>query len=97
MARINLTTGERMEVAFSDGGYGFGLAMFGEGDGFDKNGSLASLDAFGHIGFGGTCFWADPVHDIVGVYLSVSPRLKRGAYTSNSDLFQNAVHAAIVD
>ena len=35
--------------------------------------------------------------DVVGVYLSVSPRLHRDIWVSNVDLFQNAVHAAIVD
>ena len=61
------------------------------------NGSLASLSAFGHVGNGGSCFWADPDRDVVGVYLSVSPRLHRDFGLSNADLFQNAVHAAIID
>jgi serine-type D-Ala-D-Ala carboxypeptidase len=94
---INPVSGERSDVRFTPGGYGYGLAIFGEGDRFSKNGSLMSLHAFGHIGNGGTCFWADPVHEVVGVYLSVSPRLQRGFHISNSDLLQNAVHAAIVD
>jgi len=34
---------------------------------------------------------------VVGVYLSVSPRLHRDSPAVNSDLFQNAVHAAIID
>ena len=94
---INAATGERIDKNIAGTSYGFGLAIFGEGDRFDKNGSLASLQAFGHVGNGGTCFWADPVNELVGVYFSVSPRLKRGFYTSDADLFQNAVHAAIVD
>jgi hypothetical protein len=34
---------------------------------------------------------------VVGVYLSVSPRLHRGSWIGNPDLFQNAVHAAVID
>jgi serine-type D-Ala-D-Ala carboxypeptidase len=94
---INPATGERSDVTFQPGGYGYGLAIFGEGDRFSKNGSLLSLNAFGHIGNGGMCFWADPVHEVLGVYLSVSPRYQRGFHISNSDLLQNAVHAAIID
>jgi serine-type D-Ala-D-Ala carboxypeptidase len=94
---INPATGERVDVKLSAGGYGYGLAIFGEGDRFRANGSILSLQAFGHIGNGGTCVWADPVHEVAGVYLSVSPRLHRGFHISNSDLLQNAVHAAIVD
>jgi len=42
--------------------------------------------------------WADPEHELVGVYLSVSPRLYRDVDPfTNTDLFQNAVHAAIVE
>jgi hypothetical protein len=43
--------------------------------------------------------WADPERELVGVYLSVSPRLDRDLIlaTANTDLFQNAVHAAILD
>ena len=93
---INLTTGERMELTLRAGGYGYGLAMIGRGR-FLTNGSSMSLSAFGHIGNGGTCIWADPEHDVVGVFLSVSTRLHRGFFFANSDLFQNAVHAAIVD
>ena len=43
----------------------------------EHNGALASTTAFGHIGNGGTYIWADPQRDLVGVYLSVSPRLHR--------------------
>ena len=94
---IDKTTGERIDRDASVGGYGYGLAIFGEGDRFITNGSLLSLSAFGHVCAGGACMWADPEHDVVGVYLSVSPRMRREGYFTNSDLFQNAVHAAIVD
>ena len=94
---INLNTGERMDIDVPRGGYGYGLAIFGAGDRFPFNGSLASLSAFGHIGYGGACIWADPEREVAGVYLSVSPRLNRDLMCWNADLFQNAVHAAIID
>lgn len=97
MPWINATTGERIDRVFSGGGYGYGLFIFGSGDRFSANGSLVSLSAFGHAGNGGSYIWADPENELVGVYLSVSPRLHRDFGVVNSDLFQNAVHAAIVD
>jgi len=90
-------TRKRREIAFHGGGYGFGLFIFGPGDRYRPNGTLASNSAVGHTGFGGAYLWADPERDLVGVYLGVSPRRHHGFYTTNSDLFQNAVTAAIVD
>jgi len=94
---VDRTTGERITFDLKGGGYGYGFAVFTEGDRFAANGSLMSTTAFGHIGNGGACIWADSERELVGIYLSVSPRFHRGAYTTNSDLFQNAVHAAIVE
>jgi serine-type D-Ala-D-Ala carboxypeptidase len=94
--RTNRATGERMDFEFTGGGYGYGLYIFGAGDRFGSNGVLASLSAFGHMGNGGAYMWADPEREVIGVYLSVSPGLHRDFYMSNSDLFQNAVHAAII-
>jgi CubicO group peptidase (beta-lactamase class C family) len=31
---------------------------------------LASYRTFGHLGFTGTCAWADPTHNLVFVFLS---------------------------
>jgi serine-type D-Ala-D-Ala carboxypeptidase len=84
-------------IDLSGGGYGYGLYIFGPGDQFVANGALVSRSGFGHVGDGGSCIWADPEQDMVGVYLSVSPRLHRDVWFSNADLFQNAVHAAIID
>ena len=84
--------------SFLVSGYGFGLFKFGDGDRFRINGSLTSQSAIGHGGAGGACVWADPAQELVGVYLCVSPRNMRDQlYDTNSDLFQNAVHAAVVD
>jgi serine-type D-Ala-D-Ala carboxypeptidase len=88
---------ERIEIDLSGGGYGYGLYIFGPGDRFVANGALVSRSGFGHVGDGGSCLWADPEQDVVGVYLSVSPRLHRDFFIFNADLFQNAVHAAIID
>jgi CubicO group peptidase (beta-lactamase class C family) len=89
--------GKRLYAEFHGGGYGYGLFIFGEGDRFMANGSLSSLSAFGHSGYGGAYMWADPEREVVGIYLSVSPRFVRDMAATNSDLFQNAVNAAIID
>ena len=89
--------GKRLEITFHGGGYGYGLFVFGPGDRFMINGALASLSAFGHAGYGGAFMWADPEREVLGIYLSVSPRFNREIGVMNSDLFQNAVHAAIID
>jgi serine-type D-Ala-D-Ala carboxypeptidase len=97
MPRINPTTGKRLEFEFRGGGYGYGLFIFGPGDRWKPNGALASLSAFGHAGYPSCYMWADPEREFVGVYLGVSPRLRRDLPVANSDLFQNAAHAAIID
>lgn len=94
---MNPKTGQREDIEMSGGDYGYGLFVMGPGDRFLRNGALATLSAVSHVGFAGTAVWADPERELVGVYLSVSPRLKRDWYVSNGDLFQNAVHASIVD
>jgi serine-type D-Ala-D-Ala carboxypeptidase len=93
-----LRNGKRLDVEFlGGGGYGYGFFLFGAGDRFQANGALNSLSAFGHLGYGGVCIWADPEREVVGIYLSVSPRFNRDIGVMNCDLFQNAVNAAIID
>jgi hypothetical protein len=42
--------------------------------------------------------WVDPVYEIVGIYLSTALSLRPdGRMHRNSDLFQNAVMAAVID
>lgn len=89
--------GKRVDLEFRGGTYGYGLFVFTGGDRFAANGALASLSAFGHAGYGGAFVWADPERELVGTYLSVSPRMNRDIGLMNSDLFQNAVNAAIID
>ena len=97
MPLINPTTGKRKEFEFRGGGYGYGLFIFGPGDRWKPNGALASLSAFGHAGYPSCQIWADPEREVVGIYLSVSPRLHRDFPVGNQDLFQNAVYGAIID
>jgi CubicO group peptidase (beta-lactamase class C family) len=95
--RILPPTGKRLTIEIHGGGYGYGLYIFGPGDRFKVNGALASLSAFGHMGYGGAYMWVDPERELVGVFLGVSPGLRRDWPMQNTDLFQNAVYAAVVD
>src|SRR5262245_39424187 len=96
-AMIHPVTGKRIEIEFRSGGYGYGLFIFGAGDRFRDNGALASRSASGHVGYGGAYIGMDPERELVGVYLSVSPRLDRDVPLKNADLFQNTVHAAVLE
>lgn len=42
----------------------------------------ASLSTYGHTGFTGTCFWVDPEHDLIYIYLSnaVHPSVNNKTY-----------------
>jgi len=80
----------------SSGGYGYGLAIFWRRRSILKKWFSHVAECFWSYRQWWHLFWADPVHEVLGVYLSVSPRLERGFHISNSDLFQNAVHAAIL-
>ncbi len=81
------------------GGYGYGLFPFGHTVTPYFNGGLASPSSFGHMGFGGSYFWADPERDLVGVYLSVVRRNLEDETTADSraDIFVDAVTAAVED
>ena len=98
MALLDSATGKRVEFEFKiAGGYGYGLFLFPRTT-FVINGSLASASAFGHSGYHGTYMWADPEYELLGVFLSVSPGIKRGSHPAlNSELFMNAAHAAVVE
>ena len=62
------------------------------------NGSLLSAATFSHGGGGMVFLWADPVYELVGVYLSVALETHpNGLPKSSIDLFANAVAASIVD
>jgi serine-type D-Ala-D-Ala carboxypeptidase len=94
---MNAATGTRADLSVGLSGYGYGLFIQGAGDRWRNNGSLSSHGAFGHGGFGGNFFWADPATGIAASFLCVAPAARDFPYLTNADLFQNAVHAAIVD
>lgn len=94
-ALVNPTTGKRLEVEVKGGGYGYGLFIHAANS-FQANGSLASTSAFGHMGYASAYMWADPEQDLVGVWLGVVPRFHRDLPVANTDLFMNAVYAAIL-
>lgn len=63
-----------------------------------REGSLLSPRSFLQTGIGMHLVWADPVYDLVGVYLSVTPRMataRKGDWCA--DLFVNAVTASIIE
>ncbi len=76
--------------------WGFGWDIEGTTNSQYYNGTLYSLNAFGHGGVGAVRLWVDPVYEIVGVYFSASLEPFPAHYTP-SDLFINAVTAAVVD
>jgi CubicO group peptidase (beta-lactamase class C family) len=97
MTMVVPQTGKLVEIEIKGGGYGFGTFLFTQGDRFGTNGSLVSRRGFGHMGYAGAYFWADPESELVGVFLGVVPRLMRDLAYRNSDLFMNAVQAAVID
>ena len=96
--RSVLVDGQRLTRDFG-GGYGYGLFPFLGSVTPYINGGLASPSSFGHVGAGGSYFWADPERELVGVYLSVVPRFLDDGITPDwrSDLFVDAVTAAVAD
>jgi len=97
MPALSPTTGKRREIRFQGGGYGYGLFIFGPGDRFRLNGALQSHSAFGHAGYGTAYLWADPENELLGVYVSVAPKLVKDVAVGPVDVFQNAVYGTLVD
>ena len=97
---ILLVDGERTTLNFP-GRYGYGLFPFLGSVTPYFNGGLASPSSFGHSGAGGAYFWADPERDLLGVYLSVEPRLLEfvngTTHDWRADLFVDAVTAAVAN
>lgn len=77
--------------------YGLGITQTERWRWFDA--TLTPDGCYGHSGMGGTHFWVDPIHDIVGVYLSTGLRFdsERQERHRDLDLFQNLVTAAVED
>ena len=91
--------GKPMTMSMIAGGYGYGLFPFLDTVTPYFNGGLASPSSFGHSGYGGIYFWADPERDLVGVYLSVARRNLEDDFTPDwrADIFVDAVTAAAED
>jgi CubicO group peptidase (beta-lactamase class C family) len=61
-------------------------------------GSLHALGTFNHMGVGASIVWADPTHDIVGVYAEVCMNMTEDFEPLwNFDLFQNVATAAVCE
>jgi CubicO group peptidase (beta-lactamase class C family) len=62
------------------------------------HGSLQPLGTFAHPGAGGSTFWIDHEHELVGAYFEVTTRVTAHMdHLWNFDLFQNAITAAVDD
>jgi CubicO group peptidase (beta-lactamase class C family) len=85
-----------LEAADASWGYGFGVTSPTKWKYFD--GSLQPLGSVGHSGAGGSSFWIDRKHELVGAYFEVCTRLTDDyEFLWNFDLFQNAITAAVDD
>ena len=72
---------------FPEASWGIGWNMLGTKE---DRGSLQSPDTYCHGGAGGRCLWVDPVHDVVGVYLTTGGKCDPGEY-------MNMVNSAIIE
>ena len=57
----------------------------------------ASLKTFGHTGFTGTCFWVDPEHELVFVFLSNRVHPNEKNYRLNELRVRRRVHQVVYD
>jgi CubicO group peptidase (beta-lactamase class C family) len=89
-----------VDEVFPEAGTGFSWFIRGNKKVVAYGETLQSSRTFCHGGAGGVFFWVDPVHEIIGCYFSVGlgPITVADIYRySRTDLFINAVTAAIVD
>jgi CubicO group peptidase (beta-lactamase class C family) len=62
------------------------------------HGSLQPLGTFAHPGAGGSNFWIDREHELVGAYFEVTTRVtEKMDHLWNFDLFQNVIISAVED
>jgi CubicO group peptidase (beta-lactamase class C family) len=63
-----------------------------------SHGSLHPLGTLAHEGAGGSTFWIDRVHEMVGAYFEVTTRVtEQMDHLWNFDLFQNVITSAVED
>ncbi len=79
--------------------WGLGVRVGGDDRWRWSEGSLPPPGSFSHGGAAGTQWWADPAHDLLGVYFSVCLDIdyERREMHMNFDLMQDMVTAAIAD
>jgi serine-type D-Ala-D-Ala carboxypeptidase len=86
-----------LSEVFPEASWGLGWSIHGNKTGLC--GGLYSPDAFEHWGASGVYVWVDPTYDLVGVYFAIAPNphSDEGKALWRSDLFTDAVTAAVVD
>ncbi|MHB8574761.1 MAG: serine hydrolase domain-containing protein [Dehalococcoidia bacterium] len=75
--------------------WGYGWSIQGNGKPKYFGGSLQPTETFIHSGASGASLWVDPVHEIVGIYLSTIMAFNRDRVQWSYDLFQNAIYGAL--
>ena len=86
-----------LNEVFPEASWGLGWSIHGNKTGLC--GALYSPEAFEHWGASGVYIWVDPTYDLVGIYLAIAPtpHSDEGKALWRSDLFTDAVTAAVVE
>jgi CubicO group peptidase (beta-lactamase class C family) len=88
--------GDFFGTYFPDASWGYGWGIACDRTWKYNIGSLHSRKSFGHIGAGGTRFLIDPGQQLVLIYFSVVKEITLlNEQKTNSDLYENSMHAAI--
>lgn len=83
-------------VWINEASWGLGWMIQGDARWRSSHGILQPRGTFYHQGGTGCAFWIDPVHDVVGIYLSSTPLdFETGDAHWEFDKFQNMVTAAV--
>jgi CubicO group peptidase (beta-lactamase class C family) len=77
--------------------WGLGWMLQGDARWRYGHGSLQPVGSYYHQGGSGTAIWVDPLHEIVGVFLSTARDFQSGEISWDFDLFQNLVMSALDD
>jgi CubicO group peptidase (beta-lactamase class C family) len=85
-----------MNLRINDGSWGLGWMVQGDARWPWSHGMLQPRSTFYHQGATGAGMWVDPVHDIVGIYLSIIDRdMTQDNPMWEFDKFQNMVTTAV--
>ncbi|HEV3096744.1 MAG TPA: serine hydrolase domain-containing protein [Candidatus Dormibacteraeota bacterium] len=86
-----------LNEVFPEASWGLGWSIHGTKTGLC--GTLYSPEAFEHWGAGGAYVWADPLHDLVGIYCAVAPNphSDEGKAKWRNGSFTDAVTAAVIE